>query len=635
MKNDRKSGSRGGTIGNDRGSTGSRRLLLLFAVLILCTGCGRQDRLVPLAPALPHPLESVPWGTLVDEEAISPSGSTPAAFSAWSTSDFCFGDNTGTIVRVQGDELREISIPDGKAVRALYCWPGEVVEAIDRLGAVWFRENGEWAQRQDLESEDCQGVCPDRSGGLWIYGNQGLLVHQSGDTWTDHALPDSLTMTDAWVAPDGVVWLVTNNFQLIRVEDGDWKIEPVPVEAQYFLSGSLMIAGRDDGRLAIGIGGWDDLLFYENGVWSGPEIDNVDYVLRDLYWQDDELYGVLNSIGILGRWNGESWIQVAELPEEIEQYDYCRSTPLEEARLIAFSGGAVVEATSSSAEMLSPPLGDIYGVAELDGELHVAYYRGTHLVRRTDHWQVQEPFGSGEGRLMYDGLVSAPPAGLVAVGNRNISLVQGNQQSISLVSDIRVGEVFRSGADEVLLLSSSDEIMRLDGIVLQQVGTLAESNPDDLCSDGSGGHYLLDDYRLGRVRDGREQTIQLMSGWQPAALLWDPERGLAVAGDTKVQLLDQDGFRDVTPWGVTILGLYHLDVLDLCLDENGGWLALSSDVDAVLRYDGESWSDTELSLTEVGIHSNWNLRIRPTGSGDYLIYNLDQVARLVPGSEVP
>lgn len=137
------------------------------------------------------------------------------------------------------------------------------------------------------------------------------------------------------------------------------------------------------------------------------------------------------------------------------------------------------------------------------------------------------------------------------------------------------------------------------------------------------------------MRNDREKLIQVLSGWTPYGLLWDPARGLVVTGSTKVLLLDDGVFQDVSPWRETITGPMSLAVRDLCLDSAGHWLGLSTTIDAVVRYDGENWTDTELTLSDLGSLSSALLSIQPTVSGDYLIYSPTQVGRLVPGSEAP
>ena len=67
---------------------GSRLPWLLPVVLVLAAGCGRQDRLVPVSPAQPTPLESQPWGVLVDEEAVHLQSGAPDSFAGWSATDF-------------------------------------------------------------------------------------------------------------------------------------------------------------------------------------------------------------------------------------------------------------------------------------------------------------------------------------------------------------------------------------------------------------------------------------------------------------------------------------------------------------------------------------------------------------------
>lgn len=628
----------GGTIGNDQGRTGNRLPVFLLAALILAAGCGRQDRLVPVSPAQPQPLESIPWGTLVDEQAICLDSGAPDAIAAWSLDDFCFGSEDGMVIRIQGDEFRRIRIPEEDEVRALYCWPDGVLEAVDRRGRVWFRENQEWTQRQDLDRDDCRGVCPDDAGGLWLYGSDGMLVHQTGESWTDHSLPDTLHVTDAWVAPDDAVWLVTNRWQVIRWKDGDWSIESLSDDPPYY--GTLMIAGfddgTDDGRIAVGIKGDYELWFRDEGVWTAAQFENpFDNKLRDLYWQEGELYSLHSNSRMLARWDGAAWVHLVDLPDEIGTFEPTRACSAGGVRLIAYEAGRTVVATPSSLDVVSPPLGDIWGVVEADGVLHVAYREGTHLVRRDDHWQLQEPFAVGDGSLIYDGLGTDSSGGLVAVGSHGISLLQEGLEPTWLATGIYVGRLFRFGDHESVLLYGSDELMRLDGADLEQVGVLKTSSPSALCEDGSGGFYLLQDHLLKRLHGDEEETVRILSGWDPAALLFDPARGAVVAGNEKVLLHGPDGFRDVSPWAQTISGTIHVDVWDLCRDGQGGWLALSNGHDAILRFDGEAWSETGLTLSQIGAQNSWRLTIRRVDAGGCLIFSDSQVAHLVPGSEEP
>lgn len=625
-----------GTFGGNRESAGNRLFpalcLLLSAVLLVLSGCGRQDRLVPVAPAQPAPLESKPWGMLVDEEAAFLSGGTPHSVAGWSATDYCLGSGDGMVVRIQGDQFRRIRIPGGENVKALHCWPDGTLEAVDWYGRVWLRADEEWSMIHDLARTGCRGVCPDRAGGLWIYGNDGMLVHQSGGAWTDHALPDSLDLGGAWVAPDETVWLVTGRYQVVRLQGDDWTLETLPDSPTYY--STLMIDGSDDGRIAVGIYGSSELWIREEGAWTMAEFeDPADNYLRDLYWQDGELYGVHSYSRMLARWDGAAWVRLVDLPEEIPTYASCRSCALDGGRLLAYDYGQVVHATPSSLEVISPRLGDIAGAAELDGELHVVYATGTHLVRRSDHWQVQEPFPVEGGSLIFDGLGTDSSGGLVAVGNRVISRLQPGQEPTTIATEMYVNRLYRTGEQEALLLYGSDEIMRLEGDSLEQVGTLVGSSPSDLCEDGSGGFYVLDDYLLTQLQGDEERTVQVLSGWQPEALLYDPARGVVLAGDDKVLLLDQDGIHDVTPWVLTISGLHAAEVLDLCLDAEGQWLALSEESDAILRFDGQAWSDTEMDLSAIDALGNWRLTIRPSGSGDYLLFSDELVARLIPGSE--
>lgn len=637
MMNDRESTARSGTIRNDRGFLAPALVGVLLGGLLLAAGCGRQDRLVPVAPEVSSVLDVQPWGTLIDEEAVFYPTGMPAAAAARDLDDFCLGTDGGVVVRVQGDRLARLDIPARETVCGLHYWSADVIEAVDERGVVWYHEGGAWEQRHDLEADDCRGVCSDGAQGLWIYGDEGLLVHQTGGDWHDYSRPDSLDLIDAWVAPDGVAWFIDRTAHLVRAENGIFSQERLTgFEGVVLSSYSLRIEGTPDGYLAVANIGTARFWMRTQGGWSyhepSPGWSNR---LSDLFWKDDELYGVLTDERQLVRWNGESWTVLRELPEAPGYIDNARRLRVDGRRLLVFEGGMVVDLAADPPRTLLPPLGRVVGAAVVGGELHAGLQCGGHLVRRTDHWQLSTSFPVEGGSLLFEGIGAAPSDAVVAIGNRSISRIEDGQEPVLIEGPSnRNSEVYRVGPDEALLRRWNGEIWRCRGSSIEPAGSIASGILNTLCPDGDGGFYALRGYRLLHAVEGEEKLIRILSGWNANTLLLDPVRGLVVAGDRRTLLQDADGFGDITPWRSAITGLLTVSIADLCLDGRGGWLALSDEIDRVLRYDGETWIDPELSLADVPLLTSSQSAVQRTVAGEFLIYSRFAIARVVPGSEV-
>lgn len=609
---------------------GSRRLLLMPMMLLVLSGCGRQDRLVPVAPGAQEEMETVEWGALEDLAPPIAWSSRSLSVSAWSADDVVFGVDNGVVVRITGDQYRRIDIPQQNRVYGLDCREDGSLIAMEQTGGFYIHDGTGWRTWVRVPGLYYRGMEPDGEGGYWAYGGNGTLRHGDDTYWERVDLPDSLDVDDCWIAPDGTAWCVTEELDVIRAVGTDFTVEtlvhPPPRNSYKFIEGS------PDGRLAVGGSGETDLYLYDGQDWTRVDTGMNDPTpLSDLFWEDGVLHALTYYDSEFVTLEEGEWVGSAPMPDLLGGMQPSIASPLEGGRVYGLPRGGVVVYSDGTVSQVGARIYPLVAAAQLDDRMYVVSEQGSLLAQGDGCWEsVLDGIDSGPG-ILQGGMIAVPPDGLLLLG-RSRSFLWREGQSLEILSEAESSrEVFRQSESEVYLRTYR-MLSRLDGATEAEVHEfVGDADVVDICRGEENELWLLASTWLGRIRDEHEEIELTLEGWSPRGLMYDPQRGMAAFGNARVLLCDGDDRQDVSPWRVTAGKWSRVSVYDMCLDSEDGWIAASRDQSRLMRRIDDRWCILKLDLPISGKTFNQGVYLDPQPGGDVLVSSPTMLVRLVPG----
>ncbi len=601
--------------------------LWVLAGLLALVGCGRQDRLEPVGLESPGEMESTSWGALEDLESPLFWQYRPTAIGAWSKENFVIGMNDGVIIQVTGNEYRRLVLPETEYVYGLVCEPGGGLVVLDGDGRIWNRVADEWIEEENLPGVNYRGMERDALGALWAWSLDGWVYRRDESSTRLVDIADTLDIDDGWFDEAGVGWFVTEDLDVIRVAGDQISVQtltyPAPNDAR------KVIAGGPQGELAVCAAGGEGFWYFDGAVWSHPQMPpDPNPSVTDIFWLGEDLHAVLYTEGATARWDGGAWVDVQQLPWPLNRRNYGISAATGGGRLLGLTAGIVVDYYPGPPELRSPPLYPIVAVDLYNDHVVAGCRDGAIFSRQGPYWRLETAVHPDTVRVLDDGLL-ATEFGLVQFGNESIARWSEGQPPV-LLDGHGVRNIHRQ-SDGTVLFTDADHLFRHDGQVAVPLASFQRIRfPDVVSVTGTDSFRVLDGQVLYSLDSGHEDVAYLMSGWYPSCLLYDASRGLVIAGDGRILLQTESGVEDCSAWRETITGWRRLGITDLCLDGQGGWLAATSDLGALLRREDADWSRLEIAFPYSAEAVGSRLRIQPARDGTFLVFNSRMVARLIP-----
>lgn len=614
-----------------RSPRGAIAAVLVWGLLPGLFGCGHQDRLDPVNPPPPSPMQFTSWGTLVDILPPVFWGYRPTGLAGWSRDDILLGMGDGVILRKTGDFYRRQDLPLEKYVVNLQCNPDGTAWCLDSEGGVWLLDGGQWQLEQDLpEGEGYEGLQADGLDRLWVYGRQGMLWRRTGEEWFQYELPDTLNIDDAWLEPDGSPVLVTEQLDVIRVQGDSWEVTTLTWPAPG--SQRKIIEGDGAGRLAIAEAGASFFWLYEDSVWT--EVEDVLLErprLTDVFWLDDDLYGVLYENTAVARWDGEQWVDEQDFPGVVG-YQEAISSPVGSGRVIGMGSGLALGFYPGPPQVLAEKVANIQCVALAGDTPLIGFYSGETMRKEASGWRLEPRALPLEESLR--GIIPDRDGGFVLLGSHSIVRVPASGPPETL-AELQYPDFYPQD-DGTVLVGHEEELYELvDGRLNYLMPFSYRSDPTSMKRDRQGRVVVLDSWRVSFVENGTASTWWTLAGWEPRGLIVDPLRGVGVYGHDRALIESAAGFADVSPWTTGVVTWKPLGLDDVCVDGQGGWLATIPSGDRILRYDGEEWFWLDHTFPGVADVSDRGIQIQPAGDGSFLLFSRSLLMRLVPEGGLP
>ena len=563
---------------------------VLGAVLAatLLGGCGNRDNYI-VGVADIQATEMVEQGHL---ETFTLPAATRAwrAASAWPDGELLVANSNSAVFRIRDDLFTDTGWPKDESIMGLVCLPDGTAWGIDSWGIVCFYDGETWTVDTNLEGLYYRGLLLDHEDRLVAYGDEARVYRREATGWQAIELDSDAHFFAAWASADEGLFLADSQLVLFHEVDGVWsRTEPFS-EYENPYSYDIFLSGDDGGHLVFGIRGRTGFWIRDGETWTYHQPSSGDSwqgIYSDLFWWNGVLHACTVYSSTMDQWDGEQWQPHVDTPGDIFEVDYSLAAGTD--RLLMSDNGLISRYDGTAWTIEHAPFGIVSGVADVQGQIHVVFRRGVHLVREGEGWRrIGRPTDYTYSSSINNSLVPCGEDRLIIVGNKELLLWSptGSEPIVSMTSTFDLVEPQPNGDLVVVYDRTYGRVV--DGHLTWE-GPLPTnwSGPRGMVG-GDGRYWLQQGRRVGRLVEGTVETHLVTShGWMRGLL--PVQDGVVIYGYERLLHLDETGYRDLTPY----LGTYEPSRAarfdHMCLDSNGCWVGWDRNSLEIFRYDGEQW----------------------------------------------
>jgi len=233
-------------------------------------------------------------------------GADPSAvwngISGSGTNKIALVGNLGVGLASFGSGLQTVTTGTSNAITSVHTNDGSQWFAVGDQGLLIHGTGTTWTVDDiglTVKLNDVHGVSNDN---VWAVGDKGTVVHWDGTSWTKVETDTTLNLLGVWVDQNGDPNITGKTGILIkRTESG------LTTTATLFSGGDLNdIWGSSDGTFYAAVGTSGQIMVYQNGAWA-KSTSNTSQTLEAVYGTSASDVWAVGRSGTLLHWDGSAW----------------------------------------------------------------------------------------------------------------------------------------------------------------------------------------------------------------------------------------------------------------------------------------------------------------------------------------